>query len=240
MKHKKSWVAAFAYWARNVRSGKLFSALRKYCCGHVLDVGGRDFYLTAKSKRVPFNAWTTLEPSGDFIPDIKDAQFRIVIGDGCRMEFKDASFDTVLNIQVLEHVFEPIVMVKEISRVLRPSGYAIFLIPQTSVMHELPAHYYNFTRPWIEQVMKRAGLSIVELKPLGGVWSSLASNLVYFFFQSFRFRGYSLVECRRNIWFYILFPFMVVYACVNIPFCLALSLGDLSEGANNYLVIVRK
>ncbi len=240
MKKKKSLVAAFAYWARNLRSAELFKALRKYCGGDVLDVGGRDFYLKAKSLRVSCGTWTTLEPTSGIALDVCDPQFKSVVGDGCRMEFKDSSFDTVLNIQVLEHVFDPVAMVKEIARVLRPSGYAIFLIPQTSVQHELPEHYYNFTSPWIREAMKRAGLTIIELKPLGGVFSSMASHLVYFFFQAFRFDGYSLAECRRNIWFYVLFPLMIVYAFISIPFCLFLSFGDLSESANNYLVVVRK
>lgn len=240
MKDKKSWVASFAYWARNVRSRPLFVALKKYCSGDTLDVGGRDFYLTAKSLGVNFKSWTTLEKSPLSAVAFNDPQFKSVVGDGCRMDFKDESFETVLNIQVLEHVFDPFSMVKEIARVLRPSGYAIFLIPQTSVQHELPEHYYNFTRPWIKEVMKRAGLVIIELKPLGGVFSSMASHLVYFFFQAFRFDGYSLAECRRNLWFYLLFPLMAVYALVSIPVCLFLSLGDLSEEPNNYLVVVRK
>jgi hypothetical protein len=88
--------------------------------------------------------------------------------------------------------------------------------------------------------MKRAGLVIIELKPLGGVFSSMASHLVYFFFQAFRFDGYSLAECRRILWFYLIFPLMAVYALVSIPVCLFFSLGDLSEEPNNYLVVVRK
>lgn len=240
MSNKKSWFAAFAYWARNVRSVEMFHALQKYCRADVLDVGGRDFYLKAKSLNLNITTWTTLEPNIGCPLDIDDAHFRRIVGDGCQMDFKTASFDTVLNIQVLEHVVEPLKMVKEIHRVLRPKGYAIFLIPQTSVMHELPAHYYNFTRPWVEWAMAQAEFEIVELKALGGFWSSMASHLVYFFFHAFRLPGYSLPQCRRNIWFYVLFPVMALYALINIPLCLLLSFGDLTEAPNNYLVIVRK
>lgn len=237
---KKTLVAAFAYWARNLRSGEMFRALREYCSGDVLDVGGRDFYLTAKEKGANFKSWTTLEPREDTLLKIADDKFRSVSGDGCRMDFKDNSFDTILNIQVLEHVVEPLLMVKEISRVLRPSGYAIFLIPQTSVQHELPAHYYNFTRSWVEEAMHRSGLVTIELKPLGGVWSSMASHLVYFFFKAFRFSGYSLPVHKRNVLFYVFFPLMLLYALMSIPICLLLSFGDLTEEPNNYLVVARK
>jgi len=236
---QKSLIAAFTYWARNLRSAELFRALQQYCSGDVLDVGGRDFYLTARNRNYKFQSWTTLEPTARAL-NITDRQFKSVVGDGCAMKFNEGNFDTVLNIQVLEHVVEPLKMVSEISRVLRPSGYAIFLIPQTSVMHELPHHYYNFTRFWIEAACQRNGLVIIDLKPLGGVWSSMASHLVYFFFQAFRASGYSTPACKRNFLFYLLFPLMVFYALLSIPFCLLLSLGDLTEEPNNYLVVARK
>ncbi len=240
MNNSKSAVASFTYWARNARSTALFRALRKYCHGKVLDVGGRDFYLTARERRLNFSEWTTLEPRGGTPLFVLDAQFKSVMDDGCHMQFADDSFDTVVNIQVLEHVLEPLKMVSEISRVLKRERYAIFLIPQTAVLHELPQHYYNFTRSWIEESFKNAGLVIIELKPLGGVWSSMASHLVYFFLQAFRAPGYSGSMFKRNFWFYLLFPLMAVYALLSIPICLFLSLGDLTEEPNNYLVVARK
>lgn len=237
---KKSLAASFAYWARNVRSQKLFAAIAKYGKGEVLDVGGRDFFLTARGLNAPFKSWTSLEPDPDHQLRTDDPRFKSVAGDGCKMQFADNAFDTVLNVQVLEHVFEPMAMVREISRVLKPSGHAIFLIPQTSVMHELPHHYYNFTRPWIEQAMRSADLKIVEIEPLGGIWSSMASHLVYFFFHALRLPGYTHAACKRNVSFYILFPVMVMYALLSIPVCLLLSLGDLTEDPNNHLVVARK
>ena len=48
---KKSLLARFAFWARNIRYARLFKALADYCQGEVLDIGGRDFYREAKKKR---------------------------------------------------------------------------------------------------------------------------------------------------------------------------------------------
>jgi len=237
---KKSFLSRAIYFLRNKRSKELFRALATYCSGNVLDVGGWDFYLEAKKRKIKFESWTILELTKEFKPDISDKNFKFVVGDGCKMKFKNNSFDTVLNIQVLEHVFEPLRMIKEISRVLKPGGFGIFLIPQTSTLHMLPHHYYNFTRFWIEEAMKKNDLKIIELKPLGGIWSSLASHLVYFFFQSTRFPGMSPKECKRNLFFYILYPFMCLYAIINIPISLFFSLGDLAEEPNNYLIVVKK
>ena len=229
----------FLYWMRNLRSREMFTALKHYCKGDVLDVGGWDFFVTAKRKKINFKTWTTLDHQGKIL-DIQDDNFLFIQGDGCDMPFRNNSFDTVLNIQVLEHVFQPIQMVNEISRVLRPDGYCIFLIPQTSTIHMAPYHYYNFTRFWIREAMEKAGLEIVEIKPLGGIWSSMASHFFYFFLQSSRFPGMSTKENKRNFLFYAFYPLMVIYAIVSIPVCLLFNLGDLTEEPNNHLVIVQK
>jgi len=218
----------------------LFVALKQSSRGRVLDVGGGDFFATARARGIPFETWTTLEPSAEGALPIDDPRFRHVVGDGCRMDFEDASFDTVLALQVLEHVFEPIAMVTEIGRVLRPGGHAFLLVPQTGSMHMAPHWYGNLSRSWIEQALARAGLQAVEIRPLGGFWSTIASRLIYFFLQSFRVEGMSSTECRRGPLFYLLWPLMALFALAAIPVCLLFSLGDLSEEPNNHLVVARK
>lgn len=238
----KSAVEKFACAIRNWRARRLFKALRQYCQGNVLDVGGWDFYLEViQDRKINFESWTNLEVEENQLLDLKnDPRYKTVIGDGCQMEFQNNSFDTVINIQVLEHVFEPIKMVKEIGRVVKPNGYAIFLIPGTSVLHMAPEHYYNFTRFWIKKALGEAGLSIIESKPIGGRWNTIATHLFRFFFQSLRLEGYSTPEVKRNFLFYLLYPFMVVYSLINIPITLLLGWGDLTEDANNFLVVARK
>jgi SAM-dependent methyltransferase len=146
----------------------------------------------------------------------------------------------VLNVQVLDHVFEPIRMVEEIGRVLRPGGKAIFLVPQTSTTHLAPSYYQNLSRYWIAAALERAGLAVLEHRPLGGFWSSAASHLVFFFFHALRFPGMSDRAIRRPALFYVLFPFMAAWALVALPVSLVFSLGDLEEEPNNHLVVAVK
>ncbi len=228
------------YWARDIRSRRLFKSLRRYCRGAVLDVGGSDFCLTIAHEGVPFDAWTVLEIDRQSLPTTTDPRFRLEVGDGCAMTFADDNYDTVVNIQVLEHVFEPNAMMHEMCRVLRPGGHLIMLIPQTSTLHMLPHHYYNFTRFWIQEALRRNGMEQIELQPIGGAWSSMASHLLYLVLQSLRARGMSTAECRRNPLFYLLYPLMVLFVAVAFPICLFLSLGDLTEEPNNHLVVARK
>jgi hypothetical protein len=103
-----------------------------------------------------------------------------------------------------------------------------------------PQHYYNFTRFFLEEAMRQNDMKIIELTPLGGIWSSMASHLFYFFFQSFRFPGMSPEACKRNPGFYLLFPLMVLFIGVALPLCLLFALGDLTEEPNNHLVVACK
>jgi len=235
----KTLMLKLLYTARDFRSKELFKSLKEYCHGDVLDVGGWDFFLTAKKRKINFKTWTTIENSNVDL-NINDKNFCFIQCDGCNMEFESNKFDTVLNIQVLEHVFEPIKMVKEISRVLKPNGIGVFLIPQTSTIHLVPYHYYNFTRFWIIEVMGKAELEILELKPLGGIWSSMASHMFFFFLQSFRYKEMSTSDSKRNMLFYIFYPMMVLYVIISFPIVMFFSLGDLTEEPNNHLVVVRK
>lgn len=227
------------YWARDLTSGAQFGVLRRFSRGSVLDVGGWDFVETAIRRGVTFERWTTLELDPERLLDSPDPRVTTVHGDGCAMTLPDASFDTVVNLQVLEHVFEPLRMVREVSRVLKPDGHAIFLIPQNSTVHLAPSFYGNFSRFWIDRAMSEAGLEIVEYVPIGGVWSSAASRFVYFFLQAARIQGMTDTRVRRNRLFFVMVPLQFLWALINIPVCLLLSLGDLAEEPNGHLVVAR-
>jgi len=236
----KSPILRLLYKLRDLRSRALFRALHEHSRGEVLDVGGWDFFLGAADKGVPFARWTTLEHDREKLLETGDPRVTVSYGDGCAMGFPDQSFDTVLCVQVLEHVFDPIRMVGEIGRVLRPGGKAVFLIPCTSTMHCAPQYHSNFSRYWIQEATQRADLEIIELRELGGVWSSFASHAFFFLFQAVRAPGMSDPAIRRNLLFWLLLPFQIVFALVSIPIALVFSLGDLGEEPNNHLVVARK
>lgn len=225
---------------RDLFSRKLFFNLKKYCSGDVLDVGGASFYQTAIQKEVPFKSWTVLEMSEYATKEPLPSNVRFLIGDGTNLSFQNESFDTIVNIQVLEHTFEPFKMFSECVRVLKKGGYGIFLVPQTSAMHLAPYHYQNFLRFWLEEACKRTNVEIVHLEPFGGLWRSQAAKMFHFFMSALKRKGNTFSGVVRGKLFYLLFPFMVIYAVVNIPLCLILSLGDLAEEPPNHLLIFKK
>lgn len=225
---------------RMLRMGAVFKALRSEVRGDVLDVGGRDFYPVVQAdKSISYTTWTCLELERS-AKEYTDSKYKLIVGSGEAIPSPDAAFDTVVNLQVLEHTLHPHKMLSECARVLKPAGTAIFFIPQTAAMHEIPTHYYNFTRYFIERAFPEAGFSIVSITPIGGRWTTHASHMFHFFLEAFRVRGYSSQEYRRKPLFYILVPFMAVYAALGIGFGMLFGLADLEEDPNNLLVIAKK
>lgn len=242
---KKSWIDQMMVWASHFLARPLIQSLKTHCRGKTADIGGDDFFSVARDLKLNFTSWTTIDISTRSLELKKrfgDSRFDVIVGDGCNLSgiVADGTFDTVMNSQVLEHVMEPEKMVSECARILKPGGTAIFYLPQSSVLHMAPHHYFNFTRYWIENAVKNAGLEILECRPVGGTWASHGSHLIFFFLQVLRKPHLVPSDVKRNAFFYILLPIMLIYALVAFPLMMLFSLGDLKEGANNHLVVTKK
>jgi SAM-dependent methyltransferase len=97
--------------------------------------------------------------------------------DGDRLPFPDASFDTVLSVQVLEHTPRPDVLLAEMARVLAPDGVLILSAPFSFRLHEEPHDYYRFTPHGLRDLCERAGLVIDEMEPHGSLGSLLGHKV---------------------------------------------------------------
>ncbi len=68
-----------------------------------------------------------------FFPDVERGQIEPRFNARCEdlenLTFEDSSFDLVITQDVLEHVFDPDSVFREIARVLRPGGAHIFTVP---------------------------------------------------------------------------------------------------------------
>jgi SAM-dependent methyltransferase len=68
-----------------------------------------------------------------------------VVAIGEHLPFKDASFDAVLSLHVLEHVRNPFVCATELMRVLKPGGRFLAGTPYVVGVHGAPFHFFNPT-----------------------------------------------------------------------------------------------
>lgn len=65
--------------------------------------------------------------------------------DAHALPFKNESFDAVISQALLEHVFDPVQCVKEVSRVLAENGYVYAETPFMQQLHDAPYDFYRFT-----------------------------------------------------------------------------------------------
>lgn len=100
-----------------------------------------------------------------------------VIYGGATLPFRDASFDTVLSVQVLEHTPRPAALVAEMSRVLAPGGVLILTAPFQFRVHERPHDYFRYSAYGLRQLCDEAGLEIFETHAQGGLWSVIGHKL---------------------------------------------------------------
>jgi SAM-dependent methyltransferase len=97
--------------------------------------------------------------------------------DGDRLPFPDESFDTVLNIQVLEHTPRPQELLDDMARVLRSDGLLILSAPFSFRLHEQPHDYFRFSPHGLVAMCERAGLEIIEMRSQRGLWGVIGHKL---------------------------------------------------------------
>lgn len=102
----------------------------------------------------------------DIVSDIID----IPVGDG--------EFDAILCSEVLEHLPDPVLAIKELGRIAKSGGVLLLTAPFNSLTHFAPYHYCTgFNRYWYEKHLKENGWEIVETRSNGDYFSYIAQEL---------------------------------------------------------------
>lgn len=131
--------------------------------GRVLDVGCADGRLAAYLSE-------DCDYTGLDYPATSDELYGtrpMVYGDAAALPFADGSFDTVLLLEVLEHVRHPDAALAECRRVLAEGGQLLLSMPFLYPLHDAPADYQRYTVHGLRARLAIDGMRIVEEKPLG-------------------------------------------------------------------------
>jgi SAM-dependent methyltransferase len=83
----------------------------------------------------------------------------------------DASVDTVLSTQTLEHVPNVEFYLAECHRLLKQDGVLILTAPMQWRHHEVPYDFFRFTKYGLTALLTRHGFTITNMTPCGGVYA---------------------------------------------------------------------
>lgn len=86
-----------------------------------------------------------------------------VVGSATDIPLGDASFDTVVCTEVLEHVPDPLKALREMHRVLKPGGYLILSAPMYWPRHEMPYDFFRYPYDGILHLVKEGGFDLIKL-----------------------------------------------------------------------------
>jgi SAM-dependent methyltransferase len=87
--------------------------------------------------------------------------------DGKHIPFPDESFDALFCGEVLEHVFDPELILPEMRRVLKPGATALLTVPFCWNEHEIPYDYARYSSFGIRHLLEKNGFEVTEVKKSG-------------------------------------------------------------------------
>lgn len=133
---------------------ELDNQFKRLTPGLVLDVGGRE---APYRNMVPHTAYLRLDCDESAKPDI--------LASAEAMPVFNEVIDTVVCIEVLEHVHRPQAVAEEIYRVLKPGGTCILSTRFIHPYHPGPEDYYRFSSAALKDLFHQ--FSEVEVIPQG-------------------------------------------------------------------------
>lgn len=88
------------------------------------------------------------------------------------------SFDVVLLTEVLEHVPEPLLAIKELARVAKRGGQIVVTAPFTSGSHQQPYHFAaGYSPEFYRHAAKLSGLTVAEITSQGDFFKVIAQEV---------------------------------------------------------------
>ena len=132
--------------------------------GRVLDLGGgktRGVFPPGKSM-----GWIVLDEDVSLKPS--------VTGDAHKLPFRADVFDAVKSSDLTGYLVEPVKMIKEVARVLKPGGNAVITAPFLTPFDHEQHDATRLTSAWWQWAAKASGLRVIKIESQGYFFTVLA------------------------------------------------------------------
>ncbi|MBW4470181.1 MAG: methyltransferase domain-containing protein [Stenomitos rutilans HA7619-LM2] len=135
------------------------------------------------------------------------------IGADCyNIPLPNASVDTILSTQVLEHLVTPDRMLKESYRLLKAGGSLILTAPMVWGLHEEPFDFYRYTEHGLRSLLEQAGYVDIAIHPLEGLFAVLLQMFIDEYHVGWSTKNQRLATLmtgalnRLALWLELMFP----------------------------------
>jgi len=198
-------VPLFPNWRERLDHSVL--QLRAQPGGHLLDVGCGVGILVETMGRLGWNA-EGIDTDEEVVAVCRARGLRVTLGKLEEQHYPDNHFDVVTMMHVIEHVPDPVEMLREVRRILRPGGQVLMLTPNTrSLGHQrfgmlwigldAPRHLCLFSGALLATAAQRAGFVRAEWRTNARI--SYFNALNVFEFQSHQRNAYGSVSRESRI-----------------------------------------
>jgi ubiquinone/menaquinone biosynthesis C-methylase UbiE len=100
-----------------------------------------------------------------------------VLADGVNLPFRENVFNAIICSELLEHVYSPESVLREVLRVLKPQGVLLITVPFLVQHHADPYDFGRYTNHYWEQILHDIGFSHIVVEKQGYFWSVLLDML---------------------------------------------------------------
>jgi SAM-dependent methyltransferase len=142
----------------------------KWVKGRLIDVGCGDLPYKGIVQK-----YVDTYDSIDIIPRSNEVTYQSDIHD--MSVIPNYAYDSVICLEVFEHIKYPWKAINEINRILKPGGVLILSVPHLSRLHEEPDDYYRYTKYGITALLESGGFNIELIVERGGVFSFVGHQI---------------------------------------------------------------
>lgn len=158
-------------WWFRVRRNIIFGFFKEYNLGKenkILDYGCGSGFLVGQFQDKGYDAYG-VDTSKEAVDFGTNKGIRSLFQqNGINVNFTDNYFDVILAMDVIEHIEDDQLAVKELERLLKPGGYLIITVPAYQwlwgVQDEVAHHYRRYTKKSVLALVRNSGanLSVVR------------------------------------------------------------------------------
>ena len=159
-------------WGKSPWRRLLYPELKKLVLsGSVLDLGGArdsDYHKIFSGAHTISIANNDKEARPDFLFDFENVFL-----------LDEKSFDTVLCINTLEHIFNHEQVISEVKRILKPKGRLVLAVPFLVQIHPSPKDYFRYSGDTLTRMLEANGFDNIAVIPIGRGPFTASAQMLY-------------------------------------------------------------